>query len=198
MYALYLGGTIVERWYGWPRFLLFYLASAAAGSTASFVFGGDVPSVGASGAIFGLFGILLTAARIHHPVDRQSRGIVNQLVFLILVNIAFGFASSGSIDNAAHLGGLAAGLWLGALIPPTGVPTLSSLWRRPPGAGVGAGPTTAPGYLVVVGIAVVAVVVAAGLAVGTASRTHSTAGSRPDQTIALHGDRLVAPARLAA
>ena len=133
------------------RFLLFYLAWAAAGSTASFVFGGDVPSVGASGAIFGLFGILLAAGRIHHPVDRESRGILNQLVFLIVVNIAFGFASGGSIDNAAHLGGLAAGLWLGALVPPTGVPTLSTLWRRPVEAGVGAGPTTAPGYLVVVG-----------------------------------------------
>ena len=67
-------GTIVERWYGSIRFLAFYLACAAAGSTASFVFGGDVPSVGASGAIFGLFGILLAAGRIHHPVDRQSRG----------------------------------------------------------------------------------------------------------------------------
>jgi membrane associated rhomboid family serine protease len=197
MYALYLAGTIVERWYGWWRYLLFYLACAAAGSTASFVFGGDVPSVGASGAIFGLFGILLTAGRIHHPVDRQSRGILNQLVFLIVVNIAFGFASGGSIDNAAHLGGLAAGLWLGALIPPTGVPTLSSLWRRPVEAGVGAAPTTAPGYLVVVGLAVVTVVVAAGLAVGTDARTRS----RGDLTLAppnaLHGDRTVLPARAA-
>ena len=59
MYALWLAGTIVERWYGPLRFLAFYLACAAAGSTASFVFGGNVPSVGASGAIFGLFGILL-------------------------------------------------------------------------------------------------------------------------------------------
>ena len=56
MYALYLSGTIVERWYGSVRFVIFYLTCAAAGSTASFVFGGDVPSVGASGAIFGLFG----------------------------------------------------------------------------------------------------------------------------------------------
>jgi membrane associated rhomboid family serine protease len=199
MYALYLGGTIVERWYGWFRFLLFYLASAAAGSTASFVFGGDIPSIGASGAIFGLFGILLTAARIHHPVDRQSRGIVNQLVFLILINIALGFASNGSIDNAAHLGGLAAGLWLGALIPPTGVPTLSSLWRRPAGAGVGADTTTAPAYLVVIGLAVVAVVVVAGLGVGTAARTGARGELGPGPTtIALYVDRHVQLARVAA
>ena len=131
MYALWLSGTIVERWYGSIRFLAFYLACAAAGSTASFVFGGDVPSVGASGAIFGLFGILLAAGRLHHPVDRQSRGIVSQLMALVVINIVFGFASGGSIDNAAHLGGLAAGLWLGAIVPPTGVPTLSSLWQRP-------------------------------------------------------------------
>ena len=130
MYALYLAGTVVERWYGSIRFLLFYLACAAAGSVASFAFGGDVPSVGASGAIFGLFGVLLTAARIHHPVDRQSRGIVSQLMFLVVINIVFGFASGGTIDNAAHLGGLAAGLWIGALVPPTGVPTMSSLWQR--------------------------------------------------------------------
>ena len=92
MYALYLAGPIVERWYGSVRFLLFYLACAAAGSVSSFVFGGDVPSVGASGAIFGLFGVLLAAGRVHHPVDRQSRALVGQLGMLILINIAFGFA----------------------------------------------------------------------------------------------------------
>ncbi len=71
MYALYLSGRIVERWYGSVAFLAFYLVCAAAGSIASFVFGGDVPSVGASGAVFGLFGLLLTAGRLHHPVDRR-------------------------------------------------------------------------------------------------------------------------------
>ena len=173
MYALWLAGTIVERWYGPIRFLAFYLACAAAGSIASFVFGGDVPSVGASGAIFGLFGILLAAGRIHHPVDRQSRGIMSQLVVLVLINIAFGFASGGSIDNAAHLGGLAAGLWLGAIVPPTAVPTLSSLWHRPVEAGVGAGTTTAPAYVAALGLVVVGIVVAAGIAVGTSERSAS-------------------------
>jgi rhomboid protease GluP len=183
MYALYLAGTIVERWYGSIRFLAFYLACAAAGSTASFVFGGDVPSVGASGAIFGLFGLLLAAGRIHHPVDRQSRGIMSQLGFLVLINIAFGFASGGQIDNAAHLGGLAAGLWLGVLIPPTRVPTLSSLWQRPGQAGATAGQATAPGYVMVLGLAVVGIVVAAGIAVGTSARTGSVTERAPTATI---------------
>ncbi len=178
MYALWLAGTIVERWYGPWRFLAFYLACAAAGSAASFVFGGDRPSVGASGAIFGLFGILLAAGRLHHPVDRESRGIVSQLMFLVVINIVFGFASGGSIDNAAHLGGLAAGLWLGALIPPTRVPTMSSLWHKPGESRAAVGRATAPASVFVLGIAVVGVVVAAGIAVGTNQRV----GSVPDES----------------
>ncbi|HEX6868858.1 MAG TPA: rhomboid family intramembrane serine protease [Candidatus Limnocylindrales bacterium] len=170
MYALYLAGTIVERWYGSIRFGAFYLACAAAGSTASFVFGGDAPSVGASGAVFGLFGILLAAGRLHHPVDRQSRGVVSQLMFLVILNIVLGFASGGSIDNAAHLGGLAAGLWLGALIPPTGVPTMSSLWHKPGETRAAVGRATAPGYVIALGLAVVGVVVVAGIAFGTNQR----------------------------
>jgi membrane associated rhomboid family serine protease len=172
MYALWLAGPIVERWYGRGRFVAFYLACAAGGSAASFVFGGDVPAVGASGAIFGLFGILLAAGRLHHPVDRQSRALVGQLGMLILINLAFGFASGGRIDNAAHLGGLVTGLWLGALILPSRVPTLSSLWHRPAGSGASARtqPGNSPAYMAVIGIGVVAIVVAAGVAVGTAER----------------------------
>lgn len=179
MYALYLAGTIVERWYGSIRFAFIYLACAAAGSTASFVFGGDVPSVGASGAVFGLFGVLLAAGRIHHPVDRESRGIMSQLLVLVVINIAFGFASGGGIDNAAHLGGLAAGLWLGALVPPTRVPTLSSMWQRPGEARTVAGQATAPGYVMVLGLAVVGIVVIAGIAVGTNARLGSDADPLP-------------------
>ena len=49
MYALYLVGPIVERWYGSIRFLVFYLACAAAGSAASFVFGSAPLAVGRVG-----------------------------------------------------------------------------------------------------------------------------------------------------
>jgi rhomboid protease GluP len=169
MYALYLVGPIVERWYGSPRFLVFYLACAAAGSVASFAFGGDVPSVGASGAVFGLFGILVAANRFHHPVDRQSRMLVRQLGVLILINIAFGFSVRG-IDNAAHLGGLAAGLWVGAMLPPNRVQTLASLWQRTTEART-AHVARIPIVVPILVVAAVAVVVVVGLAYGTAIRS---------------------------
>ena len=168
MYALYLSGRIVERWYGSLNFLVFYLVCAAAGSIGSFVLGGPGASVGASGAVFGLFGLLLSAGRIHHPVDKQSRALVSQLGMLIVINLAFGFALPG-IDNAAHLGGLAAGLWLGVLIPPTRVQTLASLWQRGGEAGA-AHVARVPIFASVIAFGVVAIVVVAGLLVGTAMR----------------------------
>ena len=196
MYALWLAGPIVERWYGRIRFLAFYLACAAAGSAASFVFAGDRPAEGASGAIFGLFGILLAAGRLHHPVDRQSRALVGQLGMLIVINLGIGFAFAGTIDNAAHIGGLVAGLWLGALVLPTGVPTLSSLWHRPAGgptSGVermpGAG-RTGPAYTAIIGVGVVAIVVAAGIVVGTEDRQGATGALEPpSQQAAQPADR---------
>lgn len=175
MYALYLVGPIVERWYGSVLLLAFYLTCAAAGSVGSFVFGGNATSVGASGAIFGLFGILLTAGRFHHPVDRQSRALVGQIGMLILINLVFGAAVPG-IDNAAHIGGLAAGLWLGAIIPPTRVQTLTSLWQRAGEVGAAASDRVAglakvPLFVPLFAIGVVALVVVVGLMVGTAART---------------------------
>jgi membrane associated rhomboid family serine protease len=169
MYALYLTGRIVERWYGSMPFLAFYLACAAAGSIGSFVVGGDVPSVGASGAVFGMFGLLLSAGRLHHPVDRQGRALVGQLGMLIVLNLVFGFVVPG-IDNAAHLGGLAAGLWLGALIPPTHVQTMSSLWQRA-GEVRAAHAAKVPVFVPVLAVGAVAVAVVVGLVVGTAMRT---------------------------
>jgi membrane associated rhomboid family serine protease len=168
MYALYLSGRIVERWYGSLTFLVFYVACAAAGSIGSFVVGGDVPSVGASGAIFGLFGVLLTAGRLHHPVDRQSRALVSQIGMLILINLVFGLVIPG-IDNAAHVGGLLAGLWLGAVIPPTRVQTMASLWQRAGEAGA-AHLAKVPIYVMALAVGVVAIVVVAGLVIGTPFR----------------------------
>ena len=133
MYALYLVGPVVERIYGWKLFILIYLACDLAASVASFVFGNPlIGSVGASGAIFGLFGCLFIAGRVHNPVlDRQSRNLTAQIGSLIVLNLILGFTfGAGTIDNFAHVGGLLAGAWLGLVLVPRGVPTLSSGWVR--------------------------------------------------------------------
>jgi membrane associated rhomboid family serine protease len=133
MYALYLVGPVVERIYGWKLFILIYLACDLAASVASFVFGNPlIGSVGASGATFGLFGCLFIAGRVHNPVlDRQSRNLTAQIGSLIVLNLILGFTfGAGTIDNFAHVGGLLAGAWLGLVLVPRGVPTLSSGWVR--------------------------------------------------------------------
>jgi hypothetical protein len=71
---------------------------------------------------------------------------------LVIINLAIGFgfdALGAGIDNAAHVGGLVAGLWLGFVLPPIRS-TLASYWSRPvaspgaPGASVAAGPIAGP------------------------------------------------------
>jgi len=136
MYALWIFGPLVEQLYGSGRFLLMFVCTAAAGSVASYLFTGPAPSVGASGAIFGLLGVLLAVSRVHRPVmDRRARAIMGQIGFIIVLNLLLGFGLMANVDNAAHVGGLLAGLWLGFVLPPVRVETLASYWRvaRTPG-----------------------------------------------------------------
>ncbi len=134
MYALWLAGPFVERLYGRWRFLVFYVVFAVGGSLMTFAMATGPNArygVGASGAIFGLFGLLFVAQRVHRPVlDRGSRAFLGQLGGLLVINLLFGILVPG-IDNFAHIGGLVAGAWLGLLVAPTGAPTLRSLWVRP-------------------------------------------------------------------
>src|SRR5450759_1974009 len=98
---------------------------------------GPGPSVGASGALFGLCGVLLVGRALHRPVlQGQQRAIMSQIGFLVVINLVFGFGFNslgGNVDNFAHLGGLAGGLWLGLLIPPIGARELPILGHRPGG-----------------------------------------------------------------
>jgi rhomboid protease GluP len=170
MYALYIAGPLVEQLYGSRLFLAFYLLCAAAGSVGSFVFGSPIPSVGASGAIFGLFGVLAAAARAHHPVlDRRGRSLVGQIGTLIVINLAFGFLAGGVIDNAAHIGGLLAGLWLGILFVPGRVRTVRTMWQ-----GVGEASTSV--LLPVIGVAALVCVLAVGIVIGTSTWQAREAG----------------------
>jgi membrane associated rhomboid family serine protease len=167
MYALFLVGPIVEQLYGSRLFLLFYVLCGAAGSVASFVFGPGQFGVGASGAIFGLFGILAAASRTHNPVlDRRARSLVGQIGTLILINLVIGFVVP-RIDNAAHIGGLVAGLWLGFLLQPGRVPTLRTMWQSPRTGGVGP-PAERPSMVpAALGVAALVAVLAVGVAFGT-------------------------------
>jgi membrane associated rhomboid family serine protease len=148
MYFLYLVGPLVEQLYGSARFVLLYLVTAAAGSAASFIFGGPAPSVGASGAIFGLCGVLVAVSAVHRPIlDRRGRAVMSQIGMLVVLNLVIGFgfdAMGANIDNAAHVGGLLAGLWLGFVLPPVRA-TLASYWQQPSRSGVGSAGALAPG-----------------------------------------------------
>jgi membrane associated rhomboid family serine protease len=130
MYALDLSGPLVERLYGGWLMTTFYLVCALGGSLASFAFGDAQFGIGASGAIFGLFGILLVATRTHHPaLDRNSRNFITQLGGILVLNIIIGLAASGYVDNFAHLGGFITGALLGIAFVPGKVATIRSMWQ---------------------------------------------------------------------
>lgn len=111
MWALWALGPQIERGVGtWP-FVSLYLASAAVGGAVFFYIGGNGAAVGASGAIFGLFGIWLSWA-LHRRNTMQGRALLGQLGFLLLINAALPFIFRG-IAWEAHLGGLIAGFLIG-------------------------------------------------------------------------------------
>jgi membrane associated rhomboid family serine protease len=114
MYALYLFGPRLEQQVGSSAFASLYLASAAGGGAASFLFGPlNQAGVGASGAIFGLFGAwLFVAYRLR--ATPAGRAMFNQLIVLLLINLALPFIIP-SIDWRAHVGGMATGAAIAAL-----------------------------------------------------------------------------------
>ena len=133
MYVLYLYGQIAERMYGRIEFAAIYLLCAAGGSVLTILLDPDQSAVGASGAIFGVIGLLFVVSRRHHAVlGREARsmmaGIGTYLVFLLV----FTFIVPG-ISWTGHLGGLIVGATLGFLLPPTGVETMGGMWRSPTG-----------------------------------------------------------------
>lgn len=107
MWALWVLGPSVERQVGSVPFALLYLGSAAAGGATLLLLRENAVAVGASGAIFGLFGAWLAGAlrNRHTFVGRAS---LNQLLLLLGINLALPFLIPG-IAWEAHVGGLVAG-----------------------------------------------------------------------------------------
>jgi membrane associated rhomboid family serine protease len=114
MWALYVLGPQIERGVGtWP-FVSLYLAAAGVGGAFAYRLGdlNDI-AVGASGAIFGLFGIWLSWA-LHRRNTMQGRALLTQLIVLLAINAGIAFIYR-NISWQAHLGGLIAGFVIGEI-----------------------------------------------------------------------------------
>ena len=147
MFALWSVGVTMEKVLGSVRFVAAYLACLLAGSFGALVVSPNAFTVGASGSVFGLFGLLLAF--------QLSRGIPlgqTRLGMVLAINLLFTFAVPG-ISIGGHLGGLIGGIAVGF-----GLFGLPKAHRSPP---------VAAGWAVLG--AVVAVSVAGGFAAAAAA-----------------------------
>jgi rhomboid protease GluP len=117
-YALWIVGPQVERLYGGARFVLLYVLTGVAGVVGSYAYRPDGLSAGASGAIFGLFGVLLVFGirHRHHIPPFFRRTVGTGVLPVILINLVIGYTIP-QIDNSAHISGLLAGMALAAVVP---------------------------------------------------------------------------------
>ena len=116
MVMLYFMGTMIEKEIGHLSYGIIYFISGIGGGLLSLyvklVQGNPFGSVGASGAIFGLDGLLLAMVLFY----RKPMPMVTPLrVCLMIILSLYGGMTAGNVDNAAHIGGLLVGLITGAL-----------------------------------------------------------------------------------
>jgi len=135
MYSLWIVGPYVEKLYGSAKFVVFWVLTGTAGVVGSyltvvgpdrnlgplarFIFKTqDSPSAGASGALFGLVGVLFVfGIKYRHELPEGfKRAFGTGMLPIIVLNLFIGYMAHGLIDNAAHLGGLASGAFLALFI----------------------------------------------------------------------------------
>jgi membrane associated rhomboid family serine protease len=134
MFSLLIIGPFVEKLYGSAKFVVFWVASGIAGSVAmyltlrpsmahgvlgSFLFREmDGPAAGASGALFGLSGVLFVfGIKYRRELPEGFKRVFGTgLLPIIFINLFIGFVGRSFIGNAAHLGGLFAGAALAVFI----------------------------------------------------------------------------------
>jgi rhomboid protease GluP len=113
---LFVLGMACEHAFGHGPFLFLYLAACATGSV--FAMQSSRPEVGASGAIFGLAGALITMIMVHRSkIEIRDHRVSIVLIVWAIYNLFLG-AFSPVVSNAAHLGGLLGGSILGLLLAP--------------------------------------------------------------------------------
>lgn len=110
-YALWIFGSVVEQELGRLRFLLIFFVTGFFASAASYAFGPNAVGIGASGAVFGIFGAFVTYNyRRRHLAIASAR--LRGAVMLLVINAVFALSIPG-IDWRAHVGGFVAGLAAG-------------------------------------------------------------------------------------
>lgn len=116
-YTLYNLGTFIENYFGQTKLIATYVITAICAGIFSLIFNNGI-SAGASGALFGLVGLILGnhwAKKVYTfdlPIDER------QLIPFVFINLYYGFVMP-NIDNAAHIGGLLGGIALGYLFDPS-------------------------------------------------------------------------------
>ena len=111
MLSLLMMGRILEPMLGHARFIVLYLISGIAGSVLMGVISPFTPAVGASGAVFGMFGALIV-------IVRRLGGDISSILVIVGINLVFGFVVGG-VAWQAHVGGLIGGLAVGAIYATT-------------------------------------------------------------------------------
>lgn len=112
MYALYIVGRNIERFYGHSRFLILYFLGAFGGNVLSYVLT-PANSLGASTAVFGILaaeGIFIYENRkLFGP--QKTRQMITNLVMVTLINLSFGLIPGFNVDNWGHIGGILGGIF---------------------------------------------------------------------------------------
>lgn len=115
MYALLYIGGYLEQLIGGRRLLVSYLLTGLFAALSSLMIHPETISAGASGSIFGLYGIFLAFLIFHQRIEKgQRKSLLYSIGIFVIYNLMIGAREEG-IDNAAHVGGLVSGLLLGGV-----------------------------------------------------------------------------------
>ncbi len=111
MYALTLIGLLLEPYLGKIRFISAYILTGILASLCSLWWNENSVSAGASGAIFGMYGVFLAMLSTNLIEKDQRKNLLTSIGVFVGYNLIFGLKEG--IDNAAHIGGLISGLIIG-------------------------------------------------------------------------------------
>ena len=113
MYAFMYIGLWLEDLIGTRRMFISYLLTGVCSAAFSLYMHAETISAGASGAIFGLYGIFLAFLLFHHIPRAQRKALLISILLFVGYNLVYGMKAG--IDNAAHIGGLLSGFLLGII-----------------------------------------------------------------------------------